>query len=88
MNEHQVYIVTTLREYENDEKYFGCDGIFASGREALALIKKDIAELRKEYPDASYQTTENQFILCDSSHKFTWQLEQGFLPAELFQKGE
>ena len=88
MNDHQVHIVTTLREYEDGEMYFGCDGIFGTEQEALALIEEGVAELREEYPDASYQITENQFILCDSSHKFIWQLEQGFLPDELFQKGE
>lgn len=88
MNKHQVFIVTTLRKYENDEEYFGCDGIFASDDAVRKQIEDDIKELLELYPDAKRTYDDNSFILRDETHTFIWQIEQGFLPDELFQKGE
>lgn len=88
MNEHQVIIVTTLRKYEDDEEYFGCDGIFASEDAARKQIEDDIKELLELYPDAKCTGDDESFILRDGAHTFIWQIEQGFLPDELFQKGE
>ena len=86
MNEKNVYIITTLRKYEDDEEYFGCDGIFASEEVAKKQIDEDVAELRELYPDAVYSENENKSILQDGAHTFIWQLEFGALPDELFEK--
>lgn len=86
MNEKNVYIITTLRKYEDDEEYFGCDGIFASEEAAKKQIDEDVAELRELYPDAVYSENENKFILQDGPHTFIWQLEFDALPDELFEK--
>lgn len=84
MKETTAYIVTSLREYENNEQYFGCDGIFLSEEAAKSLIAEDVAELREQYPDATYTENENRFELKDGVHRFVWQIETGVLPIELF----
>lgn len=85
MNNHEVHIVTSLREYEDEEQYLGCDGIFATDKAARRQIAEDVAELLEQYPDATYLEGENRISLADGSHRFVWQIDVGYLPDELFQ---
>lgn len=43
-----VCVVSSIREYENDERYFGVDGIFTGPIQAIAYLKKDISERIEE----------------------------------------
>ena len=43
-----VCVVSSSREYENDERYFGVDGVFTDPIQAIAYIKRDISERIEE----------------------------------------
>ena len=43
-----VCVVSSIREYENDERYFGVDGVFTDPIQAIAYLKKDISERIEE----------------------------------------
>lgn len=58
-----IYVVTSLRQYGNDETYFGCDAVFSTQFGAEEYVKKDMQELIREDPDlAEYADKENYTI--------------------------
>lgn len=71
-----IYAVSSLRMYENDEVYYGTDGLFASKEDAEAYIRHDIDETldsngMRESTEFSYA----EMYIRDGSHYFAWQLE-------------
>lgn len=76
-----IYAVSSLRIYENDEVYYGTDGLFASKKDAEAYIRHDIDETldsndMRESAEFSY----DEMYIRDGNHYFAWQLELFAVP--------
>lgn len=70
-----IYVVTSLRQYCNDETYFGCDSVFSTRHRAEEYVREDMQELISEDPDlAEYADKENYTINAPESC-YKWEIE-------------
>lgn len=69
-----VYVVTSLREYENDELYFGCDGVFASREAAKDYVKKDMNETVMQCTAPLFEM-DDDYCIHDGNDLYRWQIE-------------
>lgn len=72
----EVYAVTTMREYQDGEIYFGCEGVRLNMKDARKLVADGITDIWDLYEDAVYSGDDNRFELRDGSHLFVWEIDQ------------
>ena len=76
-----IYVVTSLRQYENDEMYFGADMVAASLEEAQTYIELERNDVMAEYEGQSCYVSSHdgisgsEYILRTDSHLFVWRID-------------
>lgn len=81
-----LYAVSSMRRYDNEEIYYGTDGIFSSREGALSYIREDMAEtaLSEGFSfdakdvDLSRFRTDFSIEDPDTGHRFSWSLDTIF----------
>lgn len=74
-----LYVVTSFREYENDEHYFGADAIFTDLVSAQGYVGCEIAAIMEEDPEIEYildESNPDKVWLSDGSHYFEWHIDR------------
>lgn len=69
----RVYVVTSSREYENDERYFGCDGAFSSYEQAENYVINDMRDtLNEESGNEPLLFDQEDFVIETVNHRYRW----------------
>ena len=76
VNPRRVFAVVSFRQYENEERYYGCDGIFLTYDAAREYIMSDMKEtLSVECEDETLQADFDDFTIDACSHYYSWQID-------------
>ena len=74
-----LYVVSSFRDYGDNEKYYGVDGIFDTEEQAEDYIRDDMEETNEMYED--YLTVKSgadcyaEYILDMDEHYFSWRID-------------
>lgn len=76
VNPRRVFAVVSFRQYENEERYYGCDGIFLTYDAAREYIISDMKEtLTAECEGETLQADFDDFTIDACSHYYSWQID-------------
>ena len=83
MNMVILYAVSSLRRYDNEEIYYGTDGVFPSREDALSYIREDMKEtaLSEDFSfspeDVDLSRFGKDFSIKDqdTGHRFSWTID-------------
>lgn len=81
-----LYAVSSSRKYQDDESYFGTDGVYATEEEAKAYIEEDVADtIESDFGDDEYEREDdgNRIELSSADKVFVWQIEPIYVPREI-----
>lgn len=67
-----IFVVTSCREYADDERYFGCDGLFKTEAAARKYINDDMNQTLDTCSDEAWV---DGFEIHDGSDLYVWTLE-------------
>lgn len=91
----KLYVVSSMREYENCETYFCADGVFPTMEDALTYIRGDIEETIFEENSMGYSDTpvlheeptdDYDCELIMNGHRFLWRTDICFCDLALFKE--
>ena len=83
----KIFVVTSLRQYENEETHFGCDGLFPDYDRAAAYVKSDMEETLQEQPELEQYADFDDFDIVGNGHCFKWQIEPAEIPMNIELEG-